>query len=146
MSFVFFFSSRRRHTRSYGDWSSDVCSSDLAPADDGVGGHRSARSRNRNRSRRLNTYFRSLLSCAILGYADAPRSGSGPDPGAADRRLTRREGGGGIDPERRIDIPPAFPARQRGRIAVRARADRGATAVLRNREQRRIVLEKIGGQ
>src|SRR5437867_4409514 len=24
----FFFSSRRRHTRSYGDWSSDVCSSD----------------------------------------------------------------------------------------------------------------------
>src|SRR5207248_5904456 len=23
--------SRRRHTRSYGDWSSDVCSSDLAP-------------------------------------------------------------------------------------------------------------------
>src|SRR5207248_7803308 len=27
---VFFFSSRRRRTRSYGDWSSDVCSSDLA--------------------------------------------------------------------------------------------------------------------
>src|SRR5437867_6637055 len=27
--FNFFFSSRRRHTRSYGDWSSDVCSSDL---------------------------------------------------------------------------------------------------------------------
>src|SRR5207248_3422078 len=25
-----FFSSRRRHTRSYGDWSSDVCSSDLS--------------------------------------------------------------------------------------------------------------------
>src|SRR5438067_975378 len=33
----FFFSSRRRHTRSKRDWSSDVCSSDLAlesPADD----------------------------------------------------------------------------------------------------------------
>src|SRR5438094_2877628 len=28
----FFFSSRRRHTRSYGDWSSDVCSSDLGTA------------------------------------------------------------------------------------------------------------------
>src|SRR5437867_6344480 len=27
-----FFSSRRRHTRSYGDWSSDVCSSDLKVA------------------------------------------------------------------------------------------------------------------
>src|SRR5207245_8028953 len=28
--FFFFFSSRRRHTRCYRDWSSDVCSSDLA--------------------------------------------------------------------------------------------------------------------
>src|SRR5438876_4538966 len=27
---MFFFSSRRRHTRWTGDWSSDVCSSDLA--------------------------------------------------------------------------------------------------------------------
>src|SRR5690348_1794778 len=27
---IFFFSSRRRHTRWTGDWSSDVCSSDLA--------------------------------------------------------------------------------------------------------------------
>src|ERR1039457_5242834 len=27
----FFFSSRRRHTRLQGDWSSDVCSSDLIP-------------------------------------------------------------------------------------------------------------------
>src|SRR5437868_9671814 len=29
MSTIFFFSSRRRHTRSKRDWSSDVCSSDL---------------------------------------------------------------------------------------------------------------------
>src|SRR2546426_5719854 len=28
---LFFFSSRRRHTRLQGDWSSDVCSSDLSP-------------------------------------------------------------------------------------------------------------------
>src|SRR5207247_2872289 len=47
----FFFSSRRRHTRSTRDWSSDVCSSDLdlvrdprlrarggVPVDDAVGG------------------------------------------------------------------------------------------------------------
>src|SRR6266487_4041306 len=34
--FLFFFSSRRRHTRWTGDWSSDVCSSDLSgPAFDG---------------------------------------------------------------------------------------------------------------
>src|SRR6266487_5425218 len=30
--FCFFFSSRRRHTRWTGDWSSDVCSSDLEEA------------------------------------------------------------------------------------------------------------------
>src|SRR3989454_2683252 len=30
--YPFFFSSRRRHTRLQGDWSSDVCSSDLLPA------------------------------------------------------------------------------------------------------------------
>src|SRR6478752_8354845 len=32
--FVFFFSSRRRHTRCSRDWSSDVCSSDLDEADE----------------------------------------------------------------------------------------------------------------
>src|SRR5206468_6482035 len=32
----FFFSSRRRHTRSDRDWSSDVCSSDLAQAHAGL--------------------------------------------------------------------------------------------------------------
>src|ERR1017187_10761174 len=31
VSSFFFFSSRRRHTRYIGDWSSDVCSSDLLP-------------------------------------------------------------------------------------------------------------------
>src|SRR5256885_2802055 len=42
----FFFSSRRRHTRLQGDWSSDVCSSDLGggdrdfPRDSGARGHR----------------------------------------------------------------------------------------------------------
>src|SRR6266566_5990788 len=30
-AWFFFFSSRRRHTRLQGDWSSDVCSSDLVP-------------------------------------------------------------------------------------------------------------------
>ena len=30
VDFVFFFSSRRRHTRYWRDWSSDVCSSDLS--------------------------------------------------------------------------------------------------------------------
>src|SRR5699024_12080095 len=34
-AFVFFFSSRRRHTRSKRDWSSDVCSSDLGGSQNG---------------------------------------------------------------------------------------------------------------
>src|SRR5690606_40642447 len=33
---VFFFSSRRRHTRFSRDWSSDVCSSDLSSLDKGT--------------------------------------------------------------------------------------------------------------
>src|SRR5688500_19277401 len=33
----FFFSSRRRHTRLQGDWSSDVCSSDLSVSETGNG-------------------------------------------------------------------------------------------------------------
>src|SRR6266542_5214827 len=40
--FFFFFSSRRRHTRCYRDWSSDVCSSDLVLAGErklGIGVH-----------------------------------------------------------------------------------------------------------
>src|SRR5690242_20874646 len=36
--FFFFFSSRRRHTRLTCDWSSDVCSSDLAHETDRLGG------------------------------------------------------------------------------------------------------------
>src|SRR5256885_2861366 len=50
---LFFFSSRRRHTRLQGDWSSDVCSSDLsgnAP---------------RVRSRRLNSFTALSRSAAV---------------------------------------------------------------------------------
>src|SRR5699024_12813579 len=38
---MFFFSSRRRHTRSKRDWSSDVCSSDLSVGDGQMEGARS---------------------------------------------------------------------------------------------------------
>src|SRR5690348_4034909 len=36
-SIFFFFSSRRRHTRWTGDWSSDVCSSDLEACEGAMG-------------------------------------------------------------------------------------------------------------
>src|SRR5256885_15860277 len=59
-SFVFFFSSRRRHTRLQGDWSSDVCSSDLGGAtrnrrDEG----RQRRSRLAESTRLARIHFRS---------------------------------------------------------------------------------------
>src|SRR3712207_2869125 len=38
--FIFFFSSRRRHTRYWRDWSSDVCSSDLGEWINGTGNHK----------------------------------------------------------------------------------------------------------
>src|SRR5256885_2336937 len=51
---LFFFSSRRRHTRLQGDWSSDVCSSDLSYA-------------------ALRERFPRLIVCDISGYgADGP--------------------------------------------------------------------------
>src|SRR5437762_8883118 len=40
----FFFSSRRRHTRYIGDWSSDVCSSDLRSSEPPVAGQAAATS------------------------------------------------------------------------------------------------------
>src|SRR5207245_3595800 len=40
----FFFSSRRRHTRCYRDWSSDVCSSDLGADEGAAAGRERARS------------------------------------------------------------------------------------------------------
>src|SRR5256885_13085413 len=42
--YFFFFSSRRRHTRLQGDWSSDVCSSDLTSRTGACGCSRTCRS------------------------------------------------------------------------------------------------------
>src|SRR5437762_8869495 len=51
--FFFFFSSRRRHTRYIGDWSSDVCSSDLLLGVRNPGRRREARARASRRKRDL---------------------------------------------------------------------------------------------
>src|SRR5437867_13411553 len=51
----FFFSSRRRHTRSYGDWSSDVCSSDLGAPPPPAGATAAARGRTTAGSRAPRT-------------------------------------------------------------------------------------------
>src|SRR5256885_15296873 len=59
--FYFFFSSRRRHTRLQGDWSSDVCSSDLGEAlyaDLGHFGHRAIQI----------AWFSTAFPCLLLNY------------------------------------------------------------------------------
>src|SRR5437763_16922775 len=82
----FFFSSRRRHTRYIGDWSSDVCSSDL---------------RRRRRARRCSTAARSSRrtppSCwpsptSTARSSAAPRSIPTPSPRFAGPDSTRKIG------------------------------------------------------
>src|SRR5699024_11889668 len=58
---VFFFSSRRRHTRSKRDWSSDVCSSDL-------------RLRKRGYSRRPESLFRILRKLGLFPAAEKKKT------------------------------------------------------------------------
>src|SRR5207245_3926712 len=59
----FFFSSRRRHTRCYRDWSSDVCSSDLVSL---VIGSRRPRQNNMTKSARRLERPSSLATEAVL--------------------------------------------------------------------------------
>src|SRR5437879_13238528 len=82
--YCFFFSSRRRHTRYIGDWSSDVCSSDLSPQ---VYGGRCAR---RNDHRTLEA-MRSAPRSILFTLAAACWLAGGPG-GATVRSEERRVG------------------------------------------------------
>src|ERR1039457_7498997 len=66
--FVFFFSSRRRHTRLQGDWSSDVCSSDLGYVCQRLGVHHERNSPRRTRSEEHTSELQSPcnLVCRLL--------------------------------------------------------------------------------
>src|SRR5256885_15893506 len=54
----FFFSSRRRHTRLQGDWSSDVCSSDLADVE--VARDGAVQTITLNRPEKMNAFTRNV--------------------------------------------------------------------------------------
>src|SRR5438034_1836652 len=69
----FFFSSRRRHTRSLCDWSSDVCSSDLGPPPQTINSN-------------LGDMNVSIVSYRWKPLADLP---SNHDSLAQDRKSTR---------------------------------------------------------
>src|SRR5256885_2119478 len=71
---VFFFSSRRRHTRLQGDWSSDVCSSDLLGLAD-TASARAARTLHRRGRQAPALFLQSCLrpSQAERGTMTSPR-------------------------------------------------------------------------
>src|SRR6266576_3407609 len=83
----FFFSSRRRHTRSLRDWSSDVCSSDLELIGETVGEH----------SEDLRADVVEYSPAELRGFAGDGQVGDYVDAGTrallselgADRRLRR---------------------------------------------------------
>src|SRR5256886_8194570 len=86
---VFFFSSRRRHTRFDCDWSSDVCSSDLAPRRGRTvrrGGLLARRDRRDPRSGRRDRAIRGVPRAPTAARVAGGLEGGG---GMTDRKSTR---------------------------------------------------------
>src|SRR5207247_5959398 len=90
--FLFFFSSRRRHTRSTRDWSSDVCSSDLI---------RFAFFERRNRPARIalcSVFANTFSSSATSGTLFPPSSNccarSSVSPRSEERRVGKESRSG----------------------------------------------------
>src|SRR5256885_13181758 len=74
--FVFFFSSRRRHTRLQGDWSSDVCSSDL---NDLGGGGLDDRGVARDASSGIESGLSDGGNAVAVGYGRLPAGSTGSE-------------------------------------------------------------------
>src|SRR5256885_6460606 len=117
----FFFSSRRRHTRLQGDWSSDVCSSDLDAG--------RARSRHRRRDRGLPPLPAQGPQAhgrePPLAPPDVrvPAEGGSPRPGVAVRRRAR-PASARLDGLARLPAPRRRQVRGGGRPPGRAARDR----------------------
>src|SRR5699024_11812248 len=91
---IFLFSSRRRHTRSKRDWSSDVCSSDLGRCrDDGKGSCLRCGRFSRWKIYDTGTYYDSHSS--PISKKAWKRSRSGEIGRASCRERGERTGGGG---------------------------------------------------
>src|SRR5262245_63693358 len=87
---VFFFSSRRRHTRCLSDWSSDVCSSDLLTAD-----HRvvlAGQDRLAGSALKMNRGVENLMRLGALSLSDAVRLATVNAARAGHRSEVRRVG------------------------------------------------------
>src|SRR2546426_3000729 len=89
--FFFFFSSRRRHTRLQGDWSSDVCSSDLFPEAATLARARLREFRVMKFSHRKGEYIRDLARAVVSGRLDLDALAAAPSEVVIER-LTRERG------------------------------------------------------
>src|SRR5690349_9024072 len=116
----FFFSSRRRHTSSLRDWSSDVCSSDLGAGQRPVGGLAPGL--------RPRPHGPARAAGVVRGGAAPGRRGprAGGELGGADpaHRGGRRQAGGGARPQRR-QLGGGDGGRGSGRHHVAGGAPRG---------------------
>src|SRR5688500_19395414 len=79
---LFFFSSRRRHTRLQGDWSSDVCSSDLAAGQKEYVNPRNAAA---GAIRQLDSRITASRRLRLFAYALVSESASGTHSEALER-------------------------------------------------------------
>src|SRR5207248_5162583 len=98
----FFFSSRRRHTRSYGDWSSDVCSSDLISHEDEppVANERFRKSVIRIRSASEDRLLLGLMPSTVVLLSEEPGREDWHERArkqirSEERRVGKREDNGG---------------------------------------------------
>src|ERR1022692_5110092 len=125
--FFFFFSSRRRHTRLQGDWSSDVCSSDLywvarccrslsaAAANQGDGGR--------------------CVTAASASRVDAVRYSARPHPGRCREHTTRRNSAQRSPAAR---APRRLPERKSGRLKTSVSSNPSSATLTRSRSRRHV--------
>src|SRR3712207_7793549 len=87
---AFFFASRRRHTRYWRDWSSDVCSSDLHAV--GVG-HLSGRlpAQLSGGQQQRVAIARALVTAPRIVFADEPTGALDPENARSEERRVGKE-------------------------------------------------------
>src|SRR5690349_24341579 len=106
----FFFSSRRRHTRSLRDWSSDVCSSDLICRANGAWELRSARTAEeralvwRGRKAAFAAMGRVSPSYYVQDRSEERRVGKECRCRWAEYQLKKNEGGGRFGIVREVEL------------------------------------------
>src|SRR6266542_2517571 len=108
----FFFSSRRRHTRCYRDWSSDVCSSDLQARAAGDRGARTGRAGQRP----------GHPGVLLLGRQPAFELPDVPRPRDVEREAATAEPGA-------LEIAPASALAQEGFVLLQGEGEEGLELV-----------------